>query len=262
MNMKKTYDKKINQHYSKVANKQKKSKFSTMEDGYIRDQETDFIINIIKNDKKKLNILDIGCGNGYTLDQISRLSKKNLLHGMDNNESLFKIAHKRLSNKANIVKGDIRIFNKNFKNKFHIVISQRVLINILNETDQKNSLKNIISYLKKNGKLIVIESFNSGLKKLNNARVKFNLKKIKPKFHNKYLKDDFFKTKKLHKLKEENKYLSKHFFNARFLDEIYLKSKNNKKFSPNSKFTKFLDDTILEVNDNYSSLKLLLFKKK
>lgn len=260
--MKKNYDKKVNQHYDKVANKQKKSKFSTMEDEYIRDQETDFIINIIKNDKKKLNILDSGCGNGYTLDQISRLSKKNLLHGMDNNKSLFKIAHKRLSNKANIVKGDIRIFNKNFKNKFDIVISQRVLINILNESDQKKSLKNIISYLKKNGKLIAIESFNSGLKKLNSVRVKFNLKKIKPKFHNKYLKDDFFKTKKLHKLKEENKNLSKHFFNARFLDEIYLKSKKKKKFTINSKFTKFLDNTILEVNDNYSNLKLLLFKKK
>ena len=143
--MKKTYDKKVNQHYDKVANKQKKSKFSTMEDEYIRDQETDFIINIIKNDKKKLNILDSGSGNGYTLDQISRLSKKFLLHGMDNNKSLFKIAHKRLSNKANIVKRDIRIFNKNFKNKFDIVISQRVLINILNKSNQKKSLKNIIS---------------------------------------------------------------------------------------------------------------------
>ena len=83
---------------------------------------------------------------------------------MDNNESLYKIAHKRLSNRANIIKGDIRVFNKNFKNKFDIVISQRVLINILNESDQKKSLKNIISYLKKNGKLIAIESFNSGLK--------------------------------------------------------------------------------------------------
>ena len=57
--MKKTYDKKVNQHYDKVANKQKKSKFSTMADEYIRNQETDFIINIIKNDKKKLNIFYI-----------------------------------------------------------------------------------------------------------------------------------------------------------------------------------------------------------
>ena len=56
--------------------------------------------------------------------------------------------------------------------------------------------------------------------------MKFYLKKIKPKFHNKYLKDDFFKTKKLHKLKEENKNLSKHFFNARFLDEIYVSRRN------------------------------------
>ena len=50
--MKKTYDKKVNQHYDKVAKKQKETKFSTMEDEYIRDQETNFIINIIKNEKK------------------------------------------------------------------------------------------------------------------------------------------------------------------------------------------------------------------
>ena len=116
--------------------------------------------------------------------------------------------------------------------------------------------------MKKNGKLIVSENFNSGLKKLNSARMKFSLKKIKPRFHNRNLKDDFFKTKKLHKLKEENKNLSKHFFNARFLDEIYLKSKKKENFTFNSKFTKYLDNAILEVNDNYSHLKLLLFKKK
>jgi len=260
--MKKAYDKKINQHYDKLANKHKKSKFSTMTDEYIVDEELNFIINIIKNDKKKLNILDSGCGNGYTLDQVSGLSKNFSLHGVDNNKSLIKIAHKRLSNKANIVKGDIRVFNKNFKNKFDIIISQRVLVNILNESDQKKSLKNIISYLKKNGKLIASESFNYGFNKLNSARVKFNFKKIKPKLHSKYLKSDFFKTKKLHKLKEENKNLSKHFFNARLLDEIYLKSKKKKNFTFNSKFTKYLDNTILEVNDNYSHLKLLLFKKK
>ena len=260
--MKKKYDKKINLHYDKVAIKRKKSKFSTMEDEYIRDQETDFIINILKKSKKKLKILDPGCGNGYTLDQISKLQKKNFLYGMDNNRSLFEIAHKRLTKKANVIKGDIRTFNKNFENKFDIVILQRVLINILDESDQKKALKNIINYLKKNGKLIAIESFSSGLKKLNNIRVKFNLNKIKPKFHNKYLKENFFKTNKLLKLKEEDKNLSKHFFNARFLDEIHLKSQKKKKFSSNSKFTKFLDETILEVNDNYSNLKMLLFKKK
>lgn len=259
--MKQNYDKKIKKHYDKIANKSKTSKFSTMADGYVRDQETNFIIKIIKNEKKKLNILDIGCGNGYTLSKIFMLSKKNLLQGTDINESLLKIANKRLLNKAKIIRGDIRVFNKSFQNKFDILLCQRVLINILSESDQKKSLKNIISYLKKKGKLIVIESFDSGLKKLNSIRVKFNLKKIKPKFHNKYLKDNFFNTKKLLKLKEEYKNLSKHFFNARFLDALYLKLKNKKNFESNSKFVKFLDNSILEMSNNYSHLKFLLFKK-
>ena len=56
--MEKSIDKKINHHYDKDAIKYKKSKLSTIYDKYIRDQETDFIINIIKNDKKKLKFLD------------------------------------------------------------------------------------------------------------------------------------------------------------------------------------------------------------
>lgn len=258
--MKANYDKIINKHYDKVAIKFKKSKLSTMNDIYIRNEETNFILNELKKSKKKLKILDIGCGNGYTLSKILKI-KKHYLFGMENNFLLFKIGYKRLNKRAEITHDDIRVLKKDYINKFDIVILQRVLINILSESDQKKSLKNIINYLKINGKLIAIESFESGLKKLNDARVKFNLKKIKQKFHNKYLKDNFFKEKELLKLKEENKNLSKHFFNARFLDAIYLKSKNMENFKFNSKFINFLDNNILELSNNYSPIKLLLFKK-
>ena len=51
------------------------------------------------------------------------------------------------------------------------------------------------------------------------------------------------------------------FFNSRFLDAIYLKSKQQKKFSFNSKFTQDLDQIILGLKENYSHLQILLFKK-
>ena len=71
--MKKLYDKLITDHYNSVAAKFKKSKLSTMNDVYVRNEETKFILSTIKRSKKKLKILDIGCGNGYTLSQISNL---------------------------------------------------------------------------------------------------------------------------------------------------------------------------------------------
>ena len=68
-----------------------------------------------------------------------------------------------------------------------------------------------LKYLKKNGKLIVIECFESGLKKLNYLRLRHGLKSIKPKFHNKYLNEKLFKIKNLKKIDENNSNLSKHF---------------------------------------------------
>ena len=74
--MKSSYDKVINLHYDSVAKKHNTSKLSTMSDMFVRNEETNFILERIKKIKSKLKILDIGCGNGYTLDQISKLKKK------------------------------------------------------------------------------------------------------------------------------------------------------------------------------------------
>ena len=260
--MKSSYDKVINLHYDSVSKKYNTSKLSTMSDMFVRNEETNFILERIKKIKSKLKILDIGCGNGYTLDQISKLKKKHILFGMENNKSLYDISCKRLKKKAKITNGDIRILNQNFKKKFDLIIIQRVLINILNSSHQKKSLYNVLTYLKKNGKLIVIECFEDGLKQLNNLRQKYGLNKIQPAFHNKYLKDNFFKVKYLKKILDKNENLSKHFFNSRFLDAIYLKSKNEKNFVFNSKFTKDLDSIIYGLKYNYSHLQLLLFKMK
>ena len=201
--MKKLYDKLITDHYNSVAAKFKKSKLSTMNDVYVRNEETKFILSTIKRSKKKLKILDIGCGNGYTLSQISNL-KRHHLFGMENNFSLYKISYNRLKKKAEISHGDIRVLKKNYLKKFDLIILQRVLINILVKSHQKKSLLNVINYLKKNGKLILIECFESGLKKLNNLRLRHGLKTINPKFHNRYLDEKMFKIKGLKKLQENN----------------------------------------------------------
>ena len=79
--MKSSYDKVINLNYDSVAKKHNKSKLSTMSDMFVRNEETNFILERIKKIKSKLKILDIGCGHGYTLDQISKLSfKKRFIH--------------------------------------------------------------------------------------------------------------------------------------------------------------------------------------
>ena len=66
---------KVKAHYVKVAGECGSSKQSTMKDTNIRDLEIDKIvdvINIVTTYCTNSTILEVGCGNGYTAEQIVR----------------------------------------------------------------------------------------------------------------------------------------------------------------------------------------------
>ena len=99
--MRKNYDKIIKKHYNKIAQATRLSAKSTMGDKHTRSVETNFILNVIKKrTKKDLKVLDIGCGNAFTLSQISKLSKRYKLTGYEPNEMLRSLAKKRLKKKS------------------------------------------------------------------------------------------------------------------------------------------------------------------
>jgi ubiquinone/menaquinone biosynthesis C-methylase UbiE len=253
------YDKLQIDHYDKVARKFKLSKFSTMADEFIRDSETKFILH---NIKKNFSILDIGCGNGFTLKTIYKKKKACKLYGIENNLSLYNLAKKNLGKKAKIIKYDIRKKLSNYKNFFDIIICQRVLINLMQEKDQRQALSNILYLLKRNGKLITIEGFQSGLENLNSLRKKLKLKTIQVAYHNLNLRDSFFKRKDLKNItpKDTKNFLSKNYFISRVLDPIYNLA-FKKKFKYNSDFTKILSEIIPNLDLNIGQLKFLIFKK-
>jgi len=254
------YDKLQKNHYDKVARKFKLSKFSTMADEFIRDAETKFILH---NIKKNFFLLDIGCGNGFTLRTIYKKNKTCKLYGLENNLSLHNLARKSLGKKAKIIKHDIRKKLNNFKNFFDIIICQRVLINLMKINDQRKALSNILYLLKRNGKLIIIEGFQSGLDNLNFLRKKLKLSKISVAYHNLNLKDDFFKKKNLKDITPKNtkNLLSKNYFISRVLDPIYNLAFHKKKFKYRSDFTRTLSKIIPNLDLNIGQLKFLVFKK-
>ena len=107
--MSRNYEKIQKKHYDKEAKLKKSSPKMTMGDDYIRSCETKFILDQIKKNKKKnIKILDIGCGNGYTLKKISKLKKKTELTGFEPNKLLRNIAKKVLRKKARILGKSIR----------------------------------------------------------------------------------------------------------------------------------------------------------
>ena len=266
------YDEDIKKHYDQVAQVYKDSPTSTMGDEIIRKKETDFILNTIneftrKDTTKTFNIIDVGCGNGYTLSQLAEQQPHCHFTGMEFNDSLRGIATDRLkgSNVA-VVKGDIRDRETFPKKEFDVLVCQRVIINLLNPEDQKAALNNLVKLVAPGGLFIFIEAFQSGLKNLNEARKELNIPELPPAHHNLYLQDDFFNHDSLVPWQDRNgqytpNHLSTHYYVTRVWHELVLKM-TNQEFIRNSHFVNFFSNALPNSVGNYSPLKMVTLTRR
>jgi ubiquinone/menaquinone biosynthesis C-methylase UbiE len=282
LNQSKYYDLEIKKHYDQVAEADKDSSSSTMADLYIRENETKFIEHQIEEftsqqkcehqasggyatgpgNNNKFTILDVGCGNGSTLENLSNSFPNFDFQGIEFNDSLRQIASKRFTNKKiQIANGDIRNIQTLPDEKVDILICQRVLINLLDENDQKFALNNLVNLVNLGGLLIFIECFKSGLNNLNSARKEFELEGLPPAHHNLYLSDEFFQHESLKEFDNtQSELFSTHYFISRVLHETFLKA-NKKDFIRNSHFVSFFSKAFPKNVGNYSPLKPLSFTK-
>lgn len=270
------YDNTIKEHYDAVAKSEGAAETSTMADLYIRKKETTFILDSIEKfiaSKKtalnnsqlddKIKILDVGCGNGFTLSKIRERFDNSIIEGIESNDSLRAIAGGRFpDNRVKIRAGDIREQNSLPEIEVDVLICQRVIINLLNTADQKRALRNLIKLVKINGLLVFIESFQNEFDNLNSARREFGLEPIAPAHHNLYLSSDFFDVCQLKKIcySDEN-LLSTHFFVSRVLHASFL-SERGLPFFRNSHYVNFFSRALPESIGDYSPLKFLSFERE
>ena len=134
LNMK-DYEKKVMDHYNKVAKDEGDSELSTMKDRYIRHKETGAILSAIETFVKEtgredLSIIDVGCGNGFTLSEIKKRFEKANVEGLEKNDSLRELAQKREGLGSSIYAGDITNPFVSMVGQKDVVITQRVVINL------------------------------------------------------------------------------------------------------------------------------------
>jgi SAM-dependent methyltransferase len=274
--MRKDYDEVIEQHYQGVAQKQGLSSTSTMADERTRELETDAIVKfvglalesqMVKN--TSANIMDVGCGNGYTLEVLAKKYKDHNFVGIEKSDNLRELASSRFKNSTNvnIFVGDVRDpdFSKHIKPD--ILICQRVLINLLDENDQKLALENIVNAVISPGEdhvggaLLFIEAFSTSLGTLNEARAEFGFEPIPPAHHNLYLPDDFFDNPQLVPFAIDllpSNFLSTHYYVTRVLHPLF---SEGKAFKRNSEFVKFFSGALQQNVGDYAPLKMNAFKK-
>ena len=259
------YDHEILEHYAQVSKLEGHLDSCTMADQKIREIESNFILDGIRNyidnnSNEDIKLLDVGCGNGFTLDLIRHKFPKLKLSGIEFTPELRSIANKK--GPLNIPYGDVRDA-LTIPTEQDIIISQRVLINLLNQTDQKVAFHNLINSLRVGGILIIIEAFASGLNNLNKCRVELGLSQIAPASHNLYFEDDFLKCSRdviEVSTSHGSNILSTHYFISRVLHDLALAATNSS-FVRNSLFSKFFDEALPVGIGEFSPIKCHILKK-
>ena len=263
----------IQSHYKIQAEKHKDSPSSTMEDLIIRKKEMESIFSFFAlRDVSKINnkVLEIGCGNGYMLEQLANHFPETDFHGLDFSHDLLDIAAKRKIKNGSFSQGDVRKLS--FENEsFDIVYTERCLINLLSWEDQEKALKQINRVLKKGGFYFMVESFTDGYDNLNRARQELGLGIIPVAHHNLY-----FDKKAFQKFiapmfliadpaslgdgdhsKLVPNFLSSHYFTARVLHPLLTKGNADLK---NTEFVKFF--SFLPPSGEYAPIQAFILQKK
>lgn len=166
------------------------SDLATAPDHHYRTLEINSILRVIDGIEQRETILDVGCGNGYSTVKIGKKFPEAMLTGVDYSEPMIAEANKAVIPNVEYFHGDVLSLSRN-KNligqKFDIVLSTRCLINLATWEEQKSGILEMRKMLAPNGRLILVENTEAGLKSLNILRAKLDLPPIEVRWHNKYL---------------------------------------------------------------------------
>lgn len=249
---------KIEEHYKQQAEEHKGSKQATMKDITTREKEIEILLQQLKLIKNKVvnpRVLEIGCGNGYVSEQLSKQLELKM-ECIDFCEDFIEVAKQRNLSQVSFQVGNVLSLNHP-NETFDSIFTERCLINLETWDNQKKALENIWKVLKNGGKYIMVESFTDGLKNLNDARNVVGLDSIKEPFHNIFFDKEKFINFIKGKFEIENHqtFMSSYFFGSRVLYPALARDK----LVYNNKFVEFFKH--LPSYGNYSHIQLFVLKK-
>jgi len=153
--------------------------YATSRDTNLRELE----IGFIRDHAKGPDVLDIGCGNGYTLVSLARTLDGNLT-GLDFSENMIAGANALverfapdLRSRPTFSTGDVRRLP--FPDgSFDTVISERLIFNLPTREDQEATIAEVHRVLRPGGLYLMVEGNEDGLRRLNAIRERVGLDPI------------------------------------------------------------------------------------
>jgi len=159
-------------------------KTSSMNDRYVATLETEMISRHILPEER---VLDLGCGDG-TGSQGYRASHTGGYIAMERAWKMLGEFTKREPGLA-LLRGDLRAlpFSRAPEHLFPVVITQRALINLPDETAQEAVLNSLPGLVMPGGKLLLCEAFREGAENINILREHLGYPAIPARWHNVHL---------------------------------------------------------------------------
>jgi len=204
--------------YQKEALKHGENGTCTIQDIRTRNLEIEAIFSYLRDG---LKILEIGCGNGFTAQAIIENFQVEL-DATDFSADMIALAReRRVANaKGKVNFSHLDVLCLYIVNKYELIFTERCLQNLASWEDQKRALNNIVTALRPDGYFVMLESFNTGLTKLNQARKELALPEISPPWHNLFFDEETTKNY-LESIGcfyvDQNPFLSGYYFGSRVL---------------------------------------------
>lgn len=135
-----------------------------------------------------MELLDIGCGDGVST--VHYAERVQWCVGLERSAHLREKAASRLANagigRVEIHDGDVLELG-DYAAQFDVVVTQRVLINLVSWEQQQRAIQQIRNTLRPGGLYVMIENTYEGHDRLNDVRQRVGLPKISKHWHNLYL---------------------------------------------------------------------------
>jgi SAM-dependent methyltransferase len=261
----------ILEHYRKEAEERGLDPASTMFDQTTRSLEADAILrcveHVLRGRDGTPKLLEVGCGNGYQLQQTRARFPSVGLTGIDYTPEMVELAVKRGVVGCDVRREDVQQLTFT-SSSFNIAVSQRCIINVRSASGQTQALRELHRVLQPGGHLILIECFMDGWTNLNRARAELGLAEIPIPPTNVWFEPDRFLSTveglfdvvspadlAASGLPARN-FLSTHYFISRVL----YPSVTKREVLYNTEFVKFF--RFLPPQGDYSPIQLYLLRKR
>ncbi len=192
----------IKEHWKSWASEFGEDLRATTRSSNIKKLEIKALIEMLekhsKNPVDQLNILEVGCGNGFNSISIAQ-SLGCKVDAFDFIPEMVKSARSNLEQSSNEIKKRVNFFEGDVLNidkskEYDFVVSCRCLINLPSWEMQSTAIKELMSITSRNGALLLLENFVNSHGRQNNLREKVGLvKREVAEFNNFFIQDDVSK---------------------------------------------------------------------